>query len=153
MEKRCTNCKETKPLTDFYKSKSTKDGHAYYCKVCNRIRTRQWEQANPEHVKARREAYYAGGREITPKTETPKYRAVHMRLLAIKGKATAYDCVGCGGSAKHWAYSNDCKDELKGQNGKSQTAYCVHPEHYQPMCVPCHKAYDIGSWKYTVTTA
>lgn len=35
--KTCKKCKETKPLTDFYKSKVYKwelDGHDYYCKYC-----------------------------------------------------------------------------------------------------------------------
>lgn len=34
--KRCTGCKITKPLTDFNKDRSRKDGLDWYCKVCNR---------------------------------------------------------------------------------------------------------------------
>lgn len=36
----CTKCKQTKPLTDFYKAhynyKTNQDGHDYYCKYCRK---------------------------------------------------------------------------------------------------------------------
>lgn len=34
--KTCTKCGETKPLSEFANSKSTKDKHMYTCKECNR---------------------------------------------------------------------------------------------------------------------
>lgn len=35
-KKRCTSCKFTKPLTDFHKDSSRKDGLSIYCKCCVR---------------------------------------------------------------------------------------------------------------------
>jgi hypothetical protein len=35
-KKQCGKCKELKPLSDFYKNKSTKDGLARWCKECKR---------------------------------------------------------------------------------------------------------------------
>jgi len=32
--KTCSKCKETKPLSEFYKNRSTKDGLQAYCKIC-----------------------------------------------------------------------------------------------------------------------
>ena len=32
--KRCCTCKEIKPLSEFHKSRRTKDGHRCYCKIC-----------------------------------------------------------------------------------------------------------------------
>jgi hypothetical protein len=38
--KRCADCGETKPFTDFHRSKTAKDGHHAYCKQCSRERLR-----------------------------------------------------------------------------------------------------------------
>lgn len=32
--KTCTNCQETKPLSDYYNKKSGKDGKTSLCKIC-----------------------------------------------------------------------------------------------------------------------
>jgi len=32
--KKCTKCKITKPINEFYKNKTTKDGYCYQCKKC-----------------------------------------------------------------------------------------------------------------------
>ncbi len=32
--KKCSMCKEIKPLVEFHKSRSNTDGRQYYCKVC-----------------------------------------------------------------------------------------------------------------------
>ena len=36
MKKKCTKCKKTKTLNEFYKKKSHKDGYAYRCKTCTK---------------------------------------------------------------------------------------------------------------------
>ena len=38
--KKCTKCREIKPLSGFSKHRHAKDGYAYHCKECNRIRSR-----------------------------------------------------------------------------------------------------------------
>lgn len=35
--KRCSRCKITKPLTDFHRDRTRRDGRRYDCKVCVRI--------------------------------------------------------------------------------------------------------------------
>jgi hypothetical protein len=44
--KTCTKCKEGKPFTAFSKSKKTRDGHAYYCKVCKAQYAKDWFERN-----------------------------------------------------------------------------------------------------------
>lgn len=36
--KACNVCQEEKPLTEFYRSKATKDGHLHQCKPCMKVR-------------------------------------------------------------------------------------------------------------------
>lgn len=43
----CTGCKETKPLVDFQKRKSNKDGHHTKCKTCLRKVQRDHYHASP----------------------------------------------------------------------------------------------------------
>lgn len=35
MEKKCSKCELNKPLNQYYRSKSGKDGHHHYCKSCH----------------------------------------------------------------------------------------------------------------------
>ena len=72
--KACTNCREQKPLKDFRKQRSTKDGLKYYCKSCDdrtakkyyeknkkKIITKvtEWQRDNPDKVKNYKKSYYS----------------------------------------------------------------------------------------------
>lgn len=72
------------------------------------------------------------------------YTAAHDRVRRISGSASQYPCVACGRPARHWAY--DHKDPNAKppsvHNGRNLGPYSTKPEHYQPMCVPCHHILD-----------
>jgi 5-methylcytosine-specific restriction endonuclease McrA len=68
----CHKCRAEKPLEDFYKDKSSKDGRFHDCKQCwhehdtkryhdnpefHKRRARQWERDNPERHKAQQKAW------------------------------------------------------------------------------------------------
>ena len=40
MTKQCVKCLETKPINEFYKDKTNKDGHNSWCKVCCKARSK-----------------------------------------------------------------------------------------------------------------
>ena len=76
--KTCSKCKTEKPLTEFYKDKTKKNGHRSACRPCinaerkayyeanrEKIMTRKkaWCKVNPEKVKAQNKAYYEANRE------------------------------------------------------------------------------------------
>jgi len=46
--KRCSKCKQFKPLSDFYKCKIKKDGYNAYCKACAKVCAHQWLNKNKE---------------------------------------------------------------------------------------------------------
>lgn len=50
--KRCSDCKEEKPISDFAKNRRARDGLFAYCKPCARRRSLAWKAANPERAKA-----------------------------------------------------------------------------------------------------
>ena len=49
--KRCTKCKEVKPVAEFSKDKSKKDGFHNACKTCSKEKNRKWHQENTEKVR------------------------------------------------------------------------------------------------------
>jgi len=49
--KKCAKCGVEKLLQEFNKDKHRKDGHCHLCKVCHRLRSKKWNQDNPEYRK------------------------------------------------------------------------------------------------------
>jgi len=56
--KTCSKCGETKPLADFHKKRTSKDGHNSQCKACNTAASVAWQQANPEKAAKRKLDWY-----------------------------------------------------------------------------------------------
>jgi hypothetical protein len=56
--KKCTICHQTKPLDQFYKNKSRKDGLAHRCKSCSAARAKIRRESNKEQIKVSRKIYY-----------------------------------------------------------------------------------------------
>ena len=52
--KRCYVCKETKPLSEFYKNRDKKDGHADECGICSKEMNIKWKEDNLEKHKEQR---------------------------------------------------------------------------------------------------
>lgn len=73
--------------------------------------------------------------------EAASYTAVHHRVRAAKGKASGYPCALCAGrQGQQWAYDHEDPDERASDLGP----YSVVLDHYLPLCIPCHKRFDLG---------
>jgi len=48
--KRCSGCKETKPLNQFYKNKLVLDGHSNYCVNCTKENSKRYFQRKKDRV-------------------------------------------------------------------------------------------------------
>ncbi len=57
--KKCSECGENKPLIEFAKSKNEKDGLQYRCKICSRLRNKEWYRKNANKQIAKSKAKYA----------------------------------------------------------------------------------------------
>jgi hypothetical protein len=51
--KRCQDCGEIKPLDQFHKNSSRRDGRQGWCKECHNRRARDWRAANPDYSQVR----------------------------------------------------------------------------------------------------
>ena len=61
--KTCPTCKQNKPLTEWPKNKSKKDGLGSDCKICHAQKQYVWRQKNPEEQKRRSREQFAKSRE------------------------------------------------------------------------------------------
>lgn len=56
--KNCGTCKESKPLSEYTKNKSSRDGFYSLCKDCKRNRDSLYRGNNKKHIKLSRKKYY-----------------------------------------------------------------------------------------------
>lgn len=83
--------------------------------------------------------------ELRSKGADIGYGAAHSRVGRVKGKAASYACVACAGPAEQWAYDHADPNARRAPTDALLGAgmlYSADPDHYQPMCRPCHAAFD-----------
>jgi len=71
VEKTCTKCGETKPLSAYRKQRDTKDGYSYHCKACRRIYWQTYYAANGDRLRAE----VVARREANPEQRAAAQRA------------------------------------------------------------------------------
>lgn len=69
------------------------------------------------------------------------YAGAHARVRRQRGSASSHPCVGCEFMADQWAYDNSDPNELTDDKGRR---YSSDPNHYVPMCRPCHVLADVS---------
>lgn len=72
--KRCWRCKETKPVSEFYKNRSKKDGLQDRCKGCTQERDRRYYENNKEKVMEKNRRYQAANPEKVRKGNSQWYK-------------------------------------------------------------------------------
>lgn len=78
--KTCCTCKETKPLTEFFKDKTnTVDGHAWNCKVCKTKVTQRCRANNRENYNAYMRKYNKIAPGRLQRVEADKRRGLMRR--------------------------------------------------------------------------
>lgn len=56
-KKQCSKCRDWLPLSQFSKNSQTPDGLAYYCRLCNAEKQREWKNDHPEEVREAKADY------------------------------------------------------------------------------------------------
>lgn len=75
--KKCTNCGEVKPLEEFYKDKSKKDGRERRCKVCKK----RYYEANREKISEQKKQYREDNREKILEYQKQYYETNRERVI------------------------------------------------------------------------
>ena len=82
--KRCTMCKQWKPVEEFHRNRSRKDGRQNACKPCNIARNQRWYRENPQVRGERMDEYN-------------RRRKRHLQELLL-AYLREHPCVDCGES-------------------------------------------------------
>lgn len=79
----------------------------------------------------------------------PSYSLAHQRVRLFRGRASEHLCFGgCGNQGKQWAYDHTDDNEHSVQgSSKNLIFYSMDISKYHPMCVRCHKNFDLGHIK------
>ena len=130
--KECFKCKETKPLSDFYKHSQMGDGHLNKCKECTKSDATNHRLANLEKVRAydKQRSSLPHRRDLAAKVnklwhqEDRRRKAAHNAVTRAvkKGVLIPEPCVKCG-NQKSLAHHEDYDKKLE----------------VMWLCQPCHK--------------
>ncbi len=101
-EKRCTDCKTTKPISEFNKNKSEKDGYTHVCKACRKVRSKKRYEEKRDEILEANEAR----RKENPE---PSRRAAResKRRSRERGRQEKTACRRCGVSMEKIKYSHN----------------------------------------------
>lgn len=77
------------------------------------------------------------------KKEVVGYRAAHIRVESVKGKAKTHKCIDCGEQAREWSLNPNAVHTYE----DGDKVWSLNIDDYDPRCVPCHRDLDGGySW-------
>lgn len=76
----CCRCRETKPLTAYYRNRTRKDGLCHECKACRDADKKRWTAAHPEGSRKRAALWKATHPEQRKRNDA-RYNAVHAEQL------------------------------------------------------------------------
>lgn len=104
---------------------------------------KHWERysrhGNPHTVLKPNPSNLPRGPEHHHWNDAPGYFTVHLRINKRRGSASLHEC-RCGKRAKQWAYNHAAAEELFDEG----MPYSANLNDYVPMCVSCHKEFDLG---------
>lgn len=122
MTKRCSKCRETQELSEFYKDRRCSDGRGSWCKSCFR---EQYQASKHVRLVRRQELYFA---DVEASRAASKvYREANKEALAAAQRKLKY-----GISAEQYA-------EMVARQ-KGQCAICEAPPGIKGLCIDhCHE--------------
>jgi hypothetical protein len=143
--KRCSRCRRYKPLTEFHRDRSRKDGVQNYCKACNIARAKRFYAENPERCKDRDKRRKPGARDLN-RTRVLRYLLEHP-------------CVDCGETDPVVLEFDHLRDKVKALSVLAATAHSwqrilAEIEKCEVRCANCHRrktAQRAGNFRWRMT--
>ena len=124
----CTKCKEEKELSEFSKSKSSKDGLQYNCKACQRQYCRQYYAKNAEYCKQYQREYVAENPELKAERNR-KYKSKYPEKRKAKSKANYNLPSRAGCHRHHWSYNEEHWLDIIYVDASMHSYYHTHMEY------------------------
>jgi 5-methylcytosine-specific restriction endonuclease McrA len=148
--KRCSRCREDKPVGAFGKRRASRDGLNSACRVCRACETAECRKANPEKIKARKATFYLNNSEkikahvsLYRKTNRAKinarnaaYRLAHP--IEKKAKDAAWKKANPGKVSIQWHRRRAIKVGAQGSHTTGEWLALVAA--FNNECAYCHHA-------------
>lgn len=143
--KRCSRCREVKPIAEFHRDRTRKDGIQNYCKSCNIERAKRFYVDNPEKCKER------------DKRRKPRARDENrMRVLQY---LLAHPCIDCGESDPVVLEFDHLRDKVRALSQLAGTAYAwktiqAEIDKCVVRCANCHRrktAREMNNFRWRMT--
>lgn len=152
IEKTCDRCNKTKPIKEFSKDKSRRDGYQYQCKVCNKIWAQSkkgkhasdlYNQSKKGRLVRNRYKKTDKGKKTRNKNTRQYTKENPQRIKANKAinhavenhsfpRITTQTCADCGQQAQHYHHESYAKKDWL---------------NVIPLCAKCHKErHQIGQY-------
>lgn len=84
MEKECSKCKLVKPLSEFNRNRTKKDGHEARCRRCSCEHLKSYREAHKEKLKEEKRKYYKKHKEEIQKRKRKYYKANREEISKIQ---------------------------------------------------------------------
>ncbi len=98
--KKCSVCKETRPITDFRKNKSKRLGIEASCKFCKRESEKDWRSKNRDHRIETQKLHYVRNREAIRLKRKLNYDPIKSRARMLARKIKVDRCLYCDSPAE-----------------------------------------------------
>ena len=136
--KRCSRCKEVKPVGEFWSRKGTKDGLQYYCKDCNNKASAEFLEKHPIYCQVRRDIIAEHHRRWRKQHADKVKRSINKWRRKSPKQLTAYDAVKYAIKTGKIDRSDTC--EICGDETKT---HAHHSDYTKPLsvdflCPLCH---------------
>lgn len=121
----CTKCEKQKPVSEFGKNKSKKDGLQSYCKECVKIYKRKHYEDNTDYYKEKAKTYRKKGRE-----ELNEFKSTLKCAICGESRWWVLDFHHENPKEKEYTISSMVSAPLK---LKEELEKCI------PVCSNCHR--------------
>lgn len=121
ISKRCSNCKQIRPISEFCKDRRRKDGLYSDCKICHKLSTKKYDQSDKGKESHRKRLHKY---KLQYPEQVKAQKAVNNAIRA--GKMPRPDSLkcACGNPAKQYHHPS------------YESEYWFH---VIPVCISCHK--------------
>jgi hypothetical protein len=135
--------RKTKPCSVDDCETLAKGGHGYCHKHYQRVKKYGTPAAPPPRKTGPDNPRWLAGISIT-------YATAHKRVHKARGRAKDHTCAECPKVAAHWSYDHSDPNEARDHRGM---AYSADISRYRPLCISCHKKFDMRRFPSRKMTA
>lgn len=105
--KTCSDCREVKKVTEFYKGNAGSGGRQSCCKACQRAKSLAWKKANPERHKTTALAYEDRNKDRRKDQRLLRQHGITLELFNAMLASQRGICSICGKTPKKFDVDHD----------------------------------------------